>query len=96
MEIYIAFGGLALLLIGMLVIGALNPKSVAELTGRSDQDRWATQAEIETGDVRQMVDAHNASRRRRGKDEVTEAEIRARSDAAQRDSIERAERASGA
>jgi hypothetical protein len=45
---------------------------------------------IEERDIGEMVDAHNDSRRRRGKAEVTEAEIRERANAAQRRSIERA------
>jgi hypothetical protein len=87
----IVFGGLAVLLLAVIALGAWNPSSIAELTGRSDQRRWATQAEIEARDVGQMVDAHNVSRRRRGKREVTGAEIRDRANAAQQQSIGRAE-----
>jgi hypothetical protein len=87
----IVFGVLALLIIGLLALGAWNPRSIAELTGRSDERRIAGQAMIEERDIGQMVDAHNDSRRRRGKDEVTEAEIRARANAAQRRSISQAE-----
>jgi hypothetical protein len=38
-----------------------------------------------------MVDAHNESRRRRGKKEVSEAEIRARAKENERASVERAQ-----
>lgn len=87
----IVFGCLALLLVGLLVLGAWNPRSIAELTGRADERRLAGQATIEERDIGEMVDAHNDSRRRRGKREVTEAEIRARANAEQRRSIERAD-----
>jgi hypothetical protein len=87
----IVFGWLALLLVGLLVLGAWNPRSIAELTGRADERRLAGQAPIEERDIGEMVDAHNDSRRRRGKREVTEAEIRARANAEQRRSIERAD-----
>ena len=94
MEIFalIVFGGLGLLLLAMLALGAWNPSSIAELTGRSDERRIGIQAEIEERDVGEMVDAHNVSRRRRGKAEVSEEEIRTSADARQRESIERAER----
>ena len=87
----IVFGTLALLLIGLIALGAWNPRSIGELTGRSDERRWATQATIEEGDVDEMVDAHNQSRRKRGKAAVSKAEIRERANAGQRASIERAE-----
>jgi hypothetical protein len=86
----IVFGGLAIVLIGLIALGAWNPRSIADLTGRADQRRWATQAEIEGGDIQEMVESHNASRRRRGKPEVSEEEIRERANEAQRGSIERA------
>jgi hypothetical protein len=91
----IVFGGLALALLGLLALGAWNPRSIGELTDRSDERRLADQAMIEEHDVDEMVDAQNANRSRRGKDPLTEADFRARADAQQRASIERAERAKG-
>jgi hypothetical protein len=86
------FGGLVLLLVVLFALGAWFPRSIAEITGRSDERRLADQAMIEGHDIGEMVDAHNDSRRRRGKREVSEAEIRARANAAQRRSISEAER----
>jgi hypothetical protein len=86
----IVFGGLAVVFLGLIALGAWSPRSIADVTGRADQRRWATQATIEEGDVREMLDAQNDSRRRRGKAELSEAEIRARAKAAQRWSIARA------
>jgi hypothetical protein len=92
MFLLIVFGGLALVLIGLIALGAWNPRSLAQLTGRSDERRWETQAKIEGSDIQQQVDAQNLARRRRGKPEISEAEIRARADASQRESIERGKR----
>ena len=86
----IVFGGLALALVGLIALGAWNPRSLADVTGRADQRRWATQAQVEGADIGEMVDAHNEARRKRGKGEVTEEEIRERADSEQRRSIERA------
>jgi predicted Holliday junction resolvase-like endonuclease len=86
----IVFGGLAILLLGLIALGAWNPRSIAEITGRADQRRWAIQAQVEGADIEEMVDSHNAMRRRRGKAEVSEREIRERANVAQRQSIQRA------
>jgi hypothetical protein len=93
--VVIIFGGLALLFLALIVLGAWNPRRLSELTGKSDEKRWATQATIEEGDVNEMVDAQNESRRRRGKDEVSEADIRERANVTQRESIDRAKREAG-
>jgi hypothetical protein len=85
----IVFGALALILVGLLALGAWNPRSISELTGRSDERRLAFQATLEERDIGEMVDAQNDSRRRRGKAEVSESEIRARAQAEQRRSIAR-------
>ncbi len=76
----------------MIALGAWSPRSIADLTGRSDERRLATQALIEEREVGEMIDAHNESRRARGKRELTEAEVRARANAEQRRSISRADR----
>jgi hypothetical protein len=86
----IVFGSLIVVVVLLLAIGMWNPKRLAEITGQADEKRLAVQAEIEERDVGQMVDAQNEARRQRGKDELTEAEFRARADADQRASIERA------
>jgi len=86
----IVFGCLALILVGLLALGAWNPRSIAELTGRADERRLADQAMIEERDIGEMVDAQNDSRRVRGKAEISEAEIRARANAEQKRSIARA------
>lgn len=91
--VLIVFGSLAAIFIALLAIGAWSPHSVAEITGKADERRWATQATIEGQDVKQMLDAHNDSRRRRGKAELSEAEIAARAQSRQRQSLTRAHKA---
>lgn len=86
----IVFGALALALIGLIALGAWSPRSIADVTGGADRRRWATQAQVEGADIDEMLDSHNEARRRRGKREVTEREIRERANRAQRESIERA------
>jgi hypothetical protein len=93
MEVFtlLVFGGLALILLALLALGA-SPRSIAQLTGRSDEKRLGTQAMIEGGDIDEAIEAQNRARRERGKGELTEEEIRARADEGQRRSIEQAKR----
>lgn len=62
----IIFGGLALLVISLLLLGRFYPGSGA------DQLRWRptrspeTEAELELDDIDQMLEAQNEMRRRRG------------------------------
>lgn len=93
MEVLIAFGILVLIFIGLLVLGAWNPRTIQEITGAADQRRWAAQAEIESRDIKQMLDAQNESRQRRGKRELSRAEITERARSRQRESLARAVRA---
>jgi hypothetical protein len=85
----IVFGGIGLVVLALFLLGRGGP-SINQLTGRADERRMALQAQIEEGEVAEMVDAHNESRRRRGKEEVTETEIRDAANRAQRESIGRA------
>jgi hypothetical protein len=90
MEGFIAFGILIVVFLGLLALGAWSPRTIQEITGEADQRRWAAQAEIESRDVAQMIDAQNDSRRRRGKTELTQAEIVERARSGQRESLARA------
>ena len=64
-EVFI-FGGLALFVVGILLLGRFYPGSGA------DQLRWRPtrspelEAELELDDIDQMLDAQNEMRRRRG------------------------------
>jgi hypothetical protein len=89
----IVFGFLAAIFIALLAIGARNPRSIAEITGKADERRWMTEAAIEEQDVKQMLEARNDSRRRLGKAELSEAEIAVRARSRQRESLARARKA---
>lgn len=89
----IVFGFLAAIFIALLAIGAWNPRSIAEITGKGDERRWVTQAATEEQDVKQMLEAHNDSRRRLGKAELSEAELAVGARSRQRDSLARARKA---
>lgn len=90
MEGFIAFGILIVLFIGLLALGAWSPRTIQEITGEADQRRWAAQAEIESRDVAQMLDAQNDSRQRRGKPRLSQVEIVERARSRQRESLARA------
>lgn len=68
--------GIVVGFVGILALGLWHPSSARQVTTGGDERRWATQAAIEERDVAEMVDAQNESRRRRGKAEVSEEEIR--------------------
>jgi hypothetical protein len=71
-------GTLALLafLIGVLVlVGRFYPGSNAELLDWKPTRSPEVEAQNEIDDVRQMMEAQNAMRRRRGAPEMTEAEL---------------------
>jgi biopolymer transport protein ExbB/TolQ len=89
----IVLAGIALAFLALIGLAFWNKQSVGEIAGKSDQRRWGVQAQVEGRDVPEMVEAHNESRRRRGKAEVSEAEIQAEANRSQRASIERARKA---
>lgn len=92
MEFVIAFGFLATVLVGLLVLGARDPRPISAITGAADQRRWATQAEVEGGDIDLMLKAQNDSRRRRGKRELSREEVERQATEDQSASLDRAHR----
>jgi hypothetical protein len=71
-------GILALIVGVLLVVGHFYPGSSADLVDWRPTRSPAVEAQNEIDDVRQMIEAQNEMRRRRGAEELTEAEIRAR------------------
>lgn len=62
----VLFGGLILFfLVFTILLGLMHPRSGMEIVGRSLRD-YEAEAEIEAGDIDQMIDARNEIRRRRG------------------------------
>lgn len=72
-------GTLAMLafLIGVLVlVGHFYPGSGADLVDWKPTRSYEVEAQNEEDDIRQMIDAQNKMRRRRGAPEITERDLR--------------------
>jgi hypothetical protein len=71
----IIFGGTALLIIALLLLGAYHPRSGADVLQWRPTRSPEVEAQNEVDDLDQMLDAANERRRRRGKPERTIEEI---------------------
>ena len=77
-----------LFLIGvLLVIGRLYPGSSADLVDWQPTRSPEVEVQNEIDDIRQMVEAQNEMRRRRGAPEMTERELREKVDEDERDRL---------
>ncbi len=77
-----------LFLVGVLVVvGRLYPGSSAEIVDWRPTRSPEVEVQNEIDDVRQMLDAQNELRRRRGAPEMTESELRQRVDEEERDRL---------
>jgi len=72
----IVFGGLGLLLLAILLLGRFHPRSGAEILDWKPTRSYETEIELEQDDIEQMLEAQNARRRRTGRPELTEEQIR--------------------
>jgi hypothetical protein len=69
--------GVLVFMVGVLVlVGHFYPGSSADLVDWKPTRSPAVEAQNEIDDIRQMMDAQNEMRRRRGAPEMTEAELR--------------------
>lgn len=73
----------------LLVVGHLYPGSSAELVDWTPTRSPEVEAQNEIDDVRQMLEAQNAMRRRRGAPEIDEATLRAEVEAEELDRVRR-------
>jgi hypothetical protein len=73
----------------LLVVGHLYPGSSAELVDWVPTRSPEVEAQNEIDDVRQMLEAQNAMRRRRGAPEIDEATLRAEVEAEELDRVRR-------
>ncbi len=74
----IIFGGVAGLVIALLLLGWLAPGSGAQQLDWRPTRSVAVEVQNEIDDLDQMLEAANARRRRRGEQELTEADLRDR------------------
>lgn len=66
-----------LFLVGvLLLVGHFYPGSGADIVDWKPTRSYEDEAELEAEDVQQMIEAQNEMRRRRGKPDLTEAELR--------------------
>ena len=76
--VVVILGGVAVIVIFVLLLGRFYPGSGADvLDWKPNHAALETQIENELDDIDQMLEAANERRRRRGKPELTERQLRA-------------------
>jgi hypothetical protein len=84
--VVIIFGGVAIIVLFVLLLGRFYPGSGADvLDWKPNHAALETQIENELDDIDQMLEAANERRRKRGKPELTERQLRADVAAEQRE-----------
>jgi hypothetical protein len=73
----IILGGLAVLLLAVILLGIFHPRSGAEVLDWKPTRSLETEVQLELDDVAQMIEAQNERRRRTGRPEISEEEFRA-------------------
>lgn len=84
--------GLLALVLVLLAIGRWHPRSGAEVLDWKPTRSYEDEMRLELEDVEQMLAAQNERRRRSGRAERSEDEVRAEVEAEERERAERAER----
>jgi hypothetical protein len=72
----IMLGGIAGVVVALLLIGRYHPRSSADVLDWKPTRSVETEILLEFDDVDQMIEATNERRRRRGEPELTERQIR--------------------
>jgi hypothetical protein len=88
---FVLVAGIAIILI-FLAIGKWYPGSGADVIDWKPTRSYEDEIRLEMEDVEQMIEAQNERRRRSGRPEITEEEVRAEVEAAERERKEEAER----
>ncbi|HEY7629879.1 MAG TPA: hypothetical protein VH817_04220 [Thermoleophilaceae bacterium] len=83
--------GIVLLILAVVAIGKWSPVSAAQVLDWKPTRSYEDEVQLELDDIDQMLEAQNERRRRSGRPELTEDDVRAEVDAAQRELQERAE-----
>ena len=73
----IILGGLAVLLVAVILLGIFHPRSGADVLDWKPTRSLETEVQLELDDVAQMIEAQNERRRRTGRPEINEEEFRA-------------------
>ena len=88
----LVFGGLAVVFLAFLAIGRWYPGSGAEQVDWRPTRSYEDEARLESEDIGQMIEVQNERRRATGRPEITEEQVRAEVEAAERWRKELAER----
>jgi hypothetical protein len=87
----IAAAGIVALLLVLVAIGKWHPVSGAEVLDWKPTRSYEDEVRLELEDIDQMLEAQNERRRASGRPELSEDDVRAEVDAAQRELNDRAE-----
>ncbi len=85
MDFVLVLGGLTVLVLIFLAIGHYYPGSGADVIDWKPTRSPELEIELELDDIEQMVEAQNERRRRNGRPEVTEHDVRVGLDAERRE-----------
>jgi hypothetical protein len=86
--VLIIVGSVGALIAALVLLGKYYPGTGADVLDWKPTRSVETEAELELDDIQQMLDAQNERRKRTGRPEVTEDQIRARVAAEQREEAE--------
>ena len=87
----VAVAGIAVLVLVFLALGKWYPGTGADVLDWKPTRSYEDEVRLELEDVDQMIEAQNERRRRAGRPEISEDQVRAEVDAAQREQKARAE-----
>jgi hypothetical protein len=91
----IVVGALAFAVLFLFGVGFISRNQpIGNVIDKKANERWATQANIEAGEIPQMVAAANEYRKKKGLPEVTAADFRQKAAEEQRILIEQAKKQS--
>ena len=75
--ILVSFGMVALIVVVLVLLARAYPGSGADLVDWKPTRSYEDEARLELEDVQQMIDAQNVYRRKRGAEDLTEADAQA-------------------
>jgi hypothetical protein len=87
----IVFSGILFTFLVFVGIGAFSRVRTRDITEKDEWKRWDALARIEEREVPEMVDGQNEIRRRQGRRERSEHEVRSRVGAEQAERLDRAD-----
>ena len=88
----IVVGGLLVSFAALVGLGLWHRRSASDIWDKDRHRSWETQANVEVGDIKEMMAAQNEIRERRGEPPLTEEEVRRLATAEQRKGLARAKK----